>query len=1837
MSKRALRSSQDSAAAAEEFTLSRNAKLTRTGLLLGTALGCSIAVFSLSAPSTAWAVNECGPLVASGGVDKVTCAPGAYPSGITYTDTGGNPVVVTLGPGADPTDPVFVENTAPGAYAGVVTYAGSTITTSGTALGVYTSAGGDVFADTSGKTYGGTNGIFADALATGNVEVANFNQIEALGNVINARTTGGNVGVYTTFIGEGVGGYTGTTTGISVYAVNGTGDVTVGNRGVSLTSTNGYVVGINSATTFNNTTKVYGSVYTQGYTGSMGIKTSSAVNAATYVYGDVTVKSGLSGAGGGAATGIITVGSNYAFTSVTGNVSVTAPGGTALGIESSSFNGSSVSVGGNIDVVASLGAIAVYDRTIYDRGASVDIGGNVTAYSDFGSAVGIFALAGNVVANDFTNVDVVVGGSVKAYAYDEATAIYTKNLGGDVYVSVGGNVFAQALGDATGIRSYAYDSTIIHVEGYAAATSILGNATAINVSGADEMTTTAYSVEAVAFTGRAVGVNQYVTAGGFDNNVHIYSDVYVNGYAGATGVNMFANGGAKSYGNVVVGGNVVAISADGDATGVFNGGYNASSTVVGNVTVSAVKGNAFGMYTVSSNGAYTGVGGDVTATSKYGRAYGIDSFVNAGGNYDNTIIVGGNVTVRGYKGAFGVIAQGGYVDISVAGDVNVTTTYGAAWGVVANGDATVFVGGNVSAYSELGDAIAVTGNSTGYLGITVDGYVEASSFVGNATGISSNAGGSVDIYVGGNVGAYSVDGAAVGVKSYSFDGTELHVVGNVVANSFDGTATGVNVSAYGGIATTVGGSVVAFSDDRTATGVYAFVTQDNSNGYINSVTVGGNVTAIGYTGAVGVRMTNLANDSNDVLNVTGNVVAETVHGDAFGVEIDNANTANVTIGGMLYALSNYGNATGLSAITLNDASINIGGDAVARAYGEAIGVESESKYGNVSITVGENAAAYSTSTTGVAIALVAVTGNGTANINVAGDVFATGNTAAGVEIEGNAGSYVTIGGSMDIQSDHGNAYGVFAISPGSIGVSIGENVYVDSSYAQAVGMLLETDDNIDVLIGGNLSVVGSNGTAVGILAESIGGGNGNVSIAGNVTVEGYYGAVGIEAVGESVIVHVGENLYVAAGNGDVGGIVVESDGTDVYVGGNATAKTNYGDAIVIGVESFSSGNGFITVNGDVYGASGHGNATGILDTAPFINIQVGGNVTVHAYGEALGIGAYGGETAVYVDGNVDVTSSNGNATGVKVIGDASIYIGGNATAVAPVGNATAVSINSTDYAYAHVVGNVYAGGGINATGVYNYATGYSKTVVGGNVLAKSIVGLATGVYGYSETNAVYIKVGGDVTAISSLDDATGVYASGATGETVDVTGSVGAEAYGAAIGVQAIGSSYANVTIGGNAEALAVNGDAFAVEATGDDVNVHVDGDVGAYSKYADATGVSAISTGFSGVSVGGDVYALAPDGNATGITVAGGKGGFYADVYVGGNVSATGKYSATGVSITSSGENYTRVDGNVTAVATDGSAAGVTATSAYTNATVYVGGSVGAAASINATGISVNAGGITGGYGDVTVIGDVTAEAGTGTAAGVVAEGGHTDVIVGGNVTAVSNSGTAVGIESVAEYGVNVTVDGNVYAHSVSGNGAIGVIAASDGYVTVNVGGTTEVIGKLAYGVFAESEGGGAVGVYVGNVSVHQSNATSPYEGAGIITYTSGVTNITAGDIYTTGNLTDGVRAGRKVLDNGDTYVTVASVETTGAYSVGVYVYGPGNATVNAGTTYTKGYKSDGLYAVSTAGGVNVTSTMVKTLGDYSVGIFAEAGGPVVVTSGTAVTFGYKSDGVMAINTGTT
>ena len=344
------------------------------------------------------------------------------------------------------------------------------------------------------------------------------------------------------------------------------------------------------------------------------------------------------------------------------------------------------------------------------------------------------------------------------------------------------------------------------------------------------------------------------------------------------------------------------------------------------------------------------------------------------------------------------------------------------------------------------------------------------------------------------------------------------------------------------------------------------------------------------------------------------------------------------------------------------------------------------------------------------------------------------------------------------------------------------------------------------------------------------------------------------------------------------------------------------------------------------------------------------------------------------------------------------------------------------------------------------------------------------------------------------------------------------------------------------------------------------------------------------------------------------------------------GNTSAIGVEAISSGDAKVYVGGNVTVEAINGVAIGVAATGdGFSLATVE--------GSVTAVGQQAVGAIAEGRYAYVFVGGNIIAVGSSGSAIGAAAISDYqSDVFVGGNVTAISVGGTAYGVLAEALDGnVEVNVQGGVTAESFGGGDAVGVAGIATGDVSIVVYGTTAALGNIADGILAESLGGGSLFIDVGNVTVNQGGGTSSDSGAGIRSYTTGTTHIYADFVYTVGNYTDGIKAGSIGGGGGNTYVDVYGVKTKGAYSTGVDVYGLGNAGVTSTYIKTYGNNSDGIIAVSTAGGVTVNSGEVVTYGENSIGIYAAAGGPVVVNSGFVETFGNFAPGVVAVNLGTT
>jgi uncharacterized protein YhjY with autotransporter beta-barrel domain len=771
-------------------------------------------------------------------------------------------------------------------------------------------------------------------------------------------------------------------------------------------------------------------------------------------------------------------------------------------------------------------------------------------------------------------------------------------------------------------------------------------------------------------------------------------------------------------------------------------------------------------------------------------------------------------------------------------------------------------------------------------------------------------------------------------------------------------------------------------------------------------------------------------------------------------------------------------------------------------------------------------------------------GGGDVTINNTGSIYSNGANGQAVGIF----AYAVLGGNAEVVSsgpitinaDSSNASGIYAVAPGASATvnNTGDITVTNTGYAsgaEAYNALVAK-----VVQTGNVSVTSTGGSATGVF--SAGTLVGVSYVYGDVAVTAYSAAHGVMAYADQTV-------------------------------GLADSKV-YGDVSVTGTGTFST-------------------ALGVQSNGAIADIDVQGNITATSAGYALGANAvaYNGDATTVVSGSVNVTSTAGKALGLN-----SYSTNGNSTVIAD--------------------SDITVSGATDAGGVWSGAPGQNTVVIGGNVHVSAANGYAYGVSIYNGAGNVTIE--GNLTVYANNGDAKGVYGSYNNGNnTVTIIGSANVTSHtGYAVGVyeSAYASPVETVSIGGS---------------------LNVSGETGATGVFVDG--------GASSVSIVGDVSVTTDNGDAYGVSVIAAAGNYDSSVSIGGNVSVSSTTGyATGVSTVANYANVTtHVGGDVTVTAANGSATGIfsgqESDTPYSN-TVSVGGNV-----------------------SVTGLNDAT---------GIQANGGNLDISVTGGVSATSTNGIANAIETLA-YGGNISVDGNVSASSTNGFGAAGVLAFNEGdtsvsiggnvnvsaptgialgtsvwslyggNVTIDVAGSTTVSGYVGAGVWAVSLGNGTVNVNVGDVTFNQYAPSSAFlHGAGVDVLTGGSAYVTAGNVVTTGDVTDGVRVGYFFfggLVEGDSTVNVASVNTSGNYSDGIQVEGLGNSTITVGSVYTSGYRANGVDAYSEYGGVTVTAGNAVTKGDNSTAIFAEAGGPVVINVGYSSTSGDNSDAVVGINNNNT
>ncbi|HEY3812304.1 MAG TPA: hypothetical protein VGL66_03690 [Caulobacteraceae bacterium] len=861
-------------------------RLPRTALLLGTALGCSIAVVALGAPNAAWAANECGAVVNSAGTDTATCtsAGNTYPGGITYIEGGLNNLSVVLDSGV-----VVTTTTNDGVVAQGATNYDVSITT----------ASGDTITSS-------LNGVYAVTSGTGDAAVTNGADVSAYGRGLTAIAQGsGDASVVNT------GNITVKDELFSDYAAAivagalGGGDVYVNNSGaLNVTNTVGYAVGIYGATAGGDVTIFNSGDMSITAAGSAyGIRNTSVAVTADDVYinnsGNMTVTS----TGTGNAYGVLASGTGDVTIINTGTTTVSAQSGEAAGVNAFAGGDLNVTVG-NISATSATGyAVGVYANAT----GNTSVSGSGSIYASGNKAVGVYAYSetGTVTVN----VGNVTSNSSGVGTYgDQGVGIRAVGPG-DVSVTAGNVVVSGTF--AYGITAHSTGGDVSITAGSITTTGDYGvgiyetaenGNVALSVS---HVTTSGYDASAVFARGKYnVALNTgYVTTTGDDSR-----GIYANSYDG----------------NASVVSNDVSTSGNGSSGIDVYGRYGASVVAVSTITTGADS-----------------VG--INADSDYGNASVVTSYVRTEGNDSDAISVYGNhsayVHNEGYVettgvGSTGIDASSGYGPTTVVSHTVITS------GDDANGINAYAYQGNVSVtsgivvthgnYSFGIDATAYTGDvnvnsgtvvtyghyAPGVIAMTKYGDVSVTSgYVGTHGDISP---GVVALAYDGNVSVNS--GTVRTYGNYSPGVVAATYAGNVsVTSNFVEThgylSPGVLAAALTGDVSVTSGSSFTYGNDSAA--IFAITGTGNVS-----------VTTTGDTEAYG-----LGSDAIDAITVAaGNVTVNSggyVYSEyGVGVHVHSAGYATVNNSG-----STYGSEGGVVVYSADGVTINNGVGAVIRGGG----------------------------------------------------------------------------------------------------------------------------------------------------------------------------------------------------------------------------------------------------------------------------------------------------------------------------------------------------------------------------------------------------------------------------------------------------------------------------------------------------------------------------------------------------------------------------------------------------------------------------------------------------------------------------------------------------------------------------------------------------------------------------------------------------------------------------------------------------------------------------------------------------------------------------------------
>jgi hypothetical protein len=1519
------------------------------------------------------------------------------------------------------------------------------------------------------------------------------------------------------------------------------------------------------------------------------------------------------------------------------NLSVTADGtvvihatGSASGIYVSSKGGDSFDVGGGHgglagDVTVQSGATittggvdayGILARSIggngrpnnQDNGGLGTVGGNVTVSSSGAitttndGATGIFAYSSSGHTTNSSTFGITVG-----------TVTVTNT--GSIETSGTTSYFLPSLAPLLAPLSYAHGIVAVNIAGSGSDgknENRLGSASGGNAGNGGDATAVTVTTS-----------GSIVTHGDGSYGIYAQSQGGFGGTGGAAGErgSTDAGGGNGAAGGV---GGPVTVNASGT---VSTGGDNAIGIFANSVGgYGGNGGSATGGTAVGRDGGTGGTGGDVTVTlngpltlsthgaSSYGiYALSLGGFGGTGGDASDSL------TIDGTSGNGGIGGLGGTVTVQDSGSAtrNITTDGANAYGILAKSQGGA--GGNGADALGSSNANARNGGAAGNGGVVN---------IDTSANVTTGGTGAFGIYAwsqGGNSGngghAFSLFNASAGNShaAGAADAVTLTSTG-IVATHGAGAAGLVALSAGGNGGNGNSGDAAGSTGGYGGAGGDGAAVTVNANGSVTTTSdlaVGVLAHSLGGTGGNG----------DDAGGVSGS--GGTGGGGGSGKLVTvNVNGSVATSGALSYGVfatsegGTGGHGGGGAGVVANGGTGGKGGDG-----------------GDIIVNTGVNS---DINTEGLGASGIYAKSIGSAGGDGANAGAAYASPGAGGQ--GGSSGHVTITSNGTIVTQGLGAFGVQAESTGGGGgtAASGNGVVAigASGGAAANGGLIDVTNNGSVTTGGTF--------AHGIVAASIGGGGGAGSQTGGVVALGGAG----NSSGDGNIVNVTNNGSILTTGLGAYGIFAESVGGG---GGNGGGSSGF---VTIGGDGGGGGKGEkVTV---INGVNGTITTTGIGSHGIFAQSVGGGGGdggSASSYaGPSVASVAIGGDGGTAGDGG-DLLVKNYGAVTVSGFRSSAIFAQSTGGGGGNGGDSSDVGVTVVDYTIGGKGGAAGKGGDVE---VDNYGTITSHSDLASAIFAQSTGGgggSGGAAYGFSGNlvNAT-VAIGGDGGAAgiggtvtitqSGAITTTGIMANGITAFSIGGGGGSGGSSMARSISASPKGSVALALSMGGKGGAAGDGGvvgvtntgwimtagamsyGVFAQSVGGGGGN---GGDATASAQVVVAKDAAAIAIGIGGsggaggagntvtVTNNGRIVTLGADSHAIVAQSIGGGGG------IGGAGRASSNPDVAGELLSFLATNSDDPDPTKPPPEQDKPNKNDKVNSEQKkdkekddkkiSVSVGVGGSGGAAGiggGVNVTNIgsidtygyaaygifaqSVGGGGGAAGGGGANSEGDVSVGVGLGGASGGAGKGG--DVLVTNTGAIATRGDDAFGIfaQSVGGGGgIAATGDGSAGTDpknvAISVGGAAGS-AGDGGAVIVNQTGDVTTIGDRAMAIFAQSIGGGGG---VAGTGQGEDGASIVVGGRGGSGGVGGTVNVTM-----TGN-----------------------IETYGAGAHGIFAQSIGGG--------------GGIGGDASGNNPSLQShAMTVGVGVGGAGGDAGNGGEVIITStGTIVTHGYRTYGIFAQSVG--